>query len=46
MSLHAKDDLPTATDSAGAQDRERAMLLIWALLGVLLIVVFSAALWA
>lgn len=46
MSFQAPDHRPVDRDSAQAQERESAMLLIWALAGLLLIVLFSLALWA
>ncbi|MGA0604048.1 hypothetical protein ACO2Q3_25310 [Caulobacter sp. KR2-114] len=46
MSFDRLDDLPPDPNNAGRQERESAMLVIWALLGLLLTVLFSLALWS
>jgi len=40
------DDLPRTAETRGVEERESAMLVIWALLGLLLTILFSLALWS
>ena len=46
MSIHPEDGPSNRLDDADAVARERAMPVIWALLGLLVIALFSIALWA
>lgn len=46
MSIRPDDRPPSRLDNADAIGRESAMLIIWALLGLLVIALFSVALWA
>lgn len=46
MAVNPEDRPPNRLDDVPAVERESAMLIIWALLGLLLIVLFSVALWA